>query len=92
MEWLNNNVNNGSCVILQHALLFWGELYLDKSHTIVSFENDFDAGLTVALNKGFTHTYSVWWNQDIGWYGLSVPGYFVRMEDFARISVYEYSV
>jgi hypothetical protein len=39
-----------------------------------------------------THTYSVWWSQDIGWYGLSVPRGFARLQDFDRISVYEYTV
>jgi hypothetical protein len=92
MQWLNTSMSNGSCVVLQHAFLFWGELHLDKSHVIVSFENDFGAGLAAASTHGFTHVYSVWWNQDIGWYGLSIPNGFVRMQDFDRISVYEYTV
>jgi hypothetical protein len=92
MEWLNKNMSNGSCVVLHHAFLFWGELNLNKSHVIVSFENDFGAGLATALTHGFTHVYSVWWNQDIGWYGLSIPNGFVRMQDLDRISVYEYTV
>jgi hypothetical protein len=91
MEWLNEHMSNDSCVILHHAFLFWGELYLDKSHVIFTFESDFDAGLAIASNNGFTNTYSVWWNQSIGWFGLSIPGSFAKMEDFGRISVYEYT-
>ncbi len=92
IEWLNTSMSNDSCVVLHHAFLWWGELYLDKSHTIVTFENDFDAGLAVASKKGFVHVYSVWWNQNIGWYGLSIPGCYVRQRVFDRISVYEYTV
>jgi len=91
MEWLNSSMSNDSCVVLHQAFLSWGELYLDKSHTIVAFTNDFDAGLAVASEKDFVHVYSVWWNQNIGWYGLSIPGCFVRQRDFGRISVYEYT-
>jgi hypothetical protein len=91
MEWLNTSMSNDSCVVLHHAFLSWGELYLDKFHIIVTFENDFDAGLAVASEKGFVHVYSVWWNQNIDWYGLPIPGYYVRQRDFDRISVYEYT-
>jgi hypothetical protein len=71
--------------------LFWGELHLDKSHTIVAFESDFNAGLAVASKNGFTYTYSVWWNQNIGWYDITIPSCFVRVKDFGRISVYEHT-
>jgi hypothetical protein len=90
MEWLNKNMSNSSCVILHQAFLFWGELHLDKSHTIVAFESDFNAGLAVASKNGFTYTYSVWWNQNIGWYDITIPSCFVRVKDFGRISVYEH--
>ena len=91
MEWLNKNMSNSSCVILHQAFLFWGELHLDKSHTIVAFESDFNAGLAVASKNGFTYTYSVWWNQNIGWYDITIPSCFVRVKDFGRISVYEHT-
>jgi hypothetical protein len=32
----------------------------------------------------------VWWNEPIGWYGISVPETFIRVQDFGRISVYVY--
>ena len=31
------------------------------------------------------------WNADIGWYDVSVPNEFVRLRDFGRISVYEFT-
>jgi len=90
MGWLNGHLDAVSCVALQHAFLRWGELYLDKSHVIVHFETDVNS----AVNTGFGHDFSrvlfVWWNEPIGWYGISVPESFVRVQDFGRISVYVY--
>jgi hypothetical protein len=90
MGWLNNHLDVASCVALQHAFLRWGELYLDKSHEIVHFEIDVNAALNTGFKNGFNSVFLVWWNEPIGWYGISVPASFVRVQDFGRISVYVY--
>ena len=90
MSWLNDHLDAVSCVALQHAFLRWGELYLDKSHTIVHFEVDVDSAVNTALDNGFSNVFFVWWNEPIGWYGISVPESFARVQDFGRISVYVY--
>jgi hypothetical protein len=90
MGWLDANMNVASCVVLQHAFLSWGQLGLGASHEIVHFETDADMAVNTALMHGFNHVYFVWWNEPIGWYGVSVPDYFVRVQDFGRISVYEF--
>jgi len=90
MEWLNQSMGSGSCVVLQHVFLSWGQLYLDKSHSIVHFLNDADVAANVALNRGFTQVYFVWWNTDIGWYSVSGLNHFERLVDFDRISVFAY--
>jgi hypothetical protein len=91
VSWLDGNMNYNSCVVLYHAFLQWGSLCLNQSHVIVNYVYDVDMALNVALEHGFSHVYFVWWNQNIGWYGVTIPNYFVRLEDFGRISVFEYS-
>jgi hypothetical protein len=91
MRWLNRNMDEGSCVVLQHALLSWGRLYLDKSHTIVTFLNNVESAVDATLKHGFNHVFFVWWNQPIGWYSVTVPKYFILIQDFGRISVFEFS-
>jgi hypothetical protein len=91
MGWLNNSMDANSCVLLQHAFQFWGQLYLGKSHEIVLFDSDVNLAAETALAHGFSQVYFVWWNTPIGWYGVSVPASFVRVQDFGRISVFEYS-
>jgi hypothetical protein len=90
MRWLEDNLNTSSCVVLQTAFLSWGELYLDNSHAIMHFETDLALAVNATFKYGFSHVFFVWWNQPIGWYGISVLDYFVRVHDFGRISVYEY--
>jgi hypothetical protein len=90
MNWLNENLDANSCVVLQHAFFRWGQLYLDKSHVIVHFTNDIDLAVSTATSNSFNHVFFVWWNEPIGWYGISVPESFVRVQDFGRISVYVY--
>jgi hypothetical protein len=90
MDWLNDHLDAVSCVALQQAFLSWGELYLDKSHSIVHFVADLDLAVSSSFDNGFSGVFFVWWNEPIGWYGISVPESFVRVQDFGRISVFEY--
>jgi hypothetical protein len=90
MHWLNDHMSAVSCVALQHAFVQWGELYLDKSHEIVHFEVDIKSAIDTGLANNFTRVLFVWWNEPIGWYGISVPDSFVSVQDFGRISVYVY--
>ena len=90
MNWLDRNMAENDCVALQHAFLFWGQFYLSKSHAIVHFVRDVDLAVLTAFEHGFSRVLFVWWNEPIGWYGVSLPNYFVSVRDFGRISVYEY--
>ena len=90
MSWLNSHLDASSCVALHHAFVCWGQLYLDKSHEIVHFEIDINAALKTCFSTGFNRVFFVWWNEPIGWYGLSLPESFIEVQDFGRISVYEY--
>jgi hypothetical protein len=92
MSWLGGQMTTASTVILQDAFLYWGQLYLDKSRIIVHFENNADMAVSTALNHSFSKVFFVWWNQPIDWFAISVPNGFVNVQDFGRISVYEYGV
>ena len=90
MSWLNSNMDENSTVVLQHAYLFWGEYGLDRSHQIVHFNLDVDLAVNTAFENDFEKVFFVWWNEPLGWYGVDVPEYFDRIEDFNRISIYCY--
>jgi hypothetical protein len=90
MKWLDNNMDVSSCAVLQHAFLEWGRLYLDESHSIVHFTSNVDVAVNTAFSQGFDEAFLVWWNDPIGWYGVTVPKYFESVQDFGHISVYAY--
>jgi hypothetical protein len=91
MTWLDKNMGDNACAIVNLVFTHWDQLYLDKSHARVQFWNDADLALDDALDRGYGAVYFVWWNTDIGWYDVSVPNEFVRLRDFGRISVYEFT-
>jgi hypothetical protein len=88
VTWLNGNMGLLSCAVLQHAYLSWGQLYFDKSHTIITFEKDLNQAVQTAYEHGFKQIFLIWWNQPTSWYGVSVPKSFVSVKDFGRISIY----
>lgn len=90
ISWLNGAMSSASCAILQQAYQYWGRLYLDQSHFIVTFEQNPTMAVDTAFEHGFNRIYFVWWNKPNGWYGLSVPKSFVSVQSFGRISVYVY--
>ena len=56
----------------------------------MTFETDANLAVNTAIAHNFSRVYFVWWNTPIGWYGVSVPESFVRVQDFGRISVFVY--
>jgi hypothetical protein len=91
LRWLDGNMNATSCVLLQHAFLSWGQLYLNKSNAIVHFEIDPSLATKTALDHNFAHIYFIWWDKSVSRFGVSVPGHFVNLQNFGRISVYVYN-
>jgi hypothetical protein len=91
LEWLNGQMNDHSAVLLHQALVSWADLYLDKKYVIVYYQMDIEKALEVALRHGFAPIYTIWWNQNIGWYGITVPEHFKYIFSSDRISVLQYS-
>jgi len=106
MKWLDANMDNRSTLLVHHAFRWWADLYLSKEHMIVYFVIDIEKAAEVALAHGYEHIYIVWWNEsyltwqneEIGWYGLTLPESFKQISHketipvFDRISVFEYSL
>jgi hypothetical protein len=100
MEWLNANMGNTSILLVHHAFLWWADLYLNKEHMMIYFVKDVENAVGVALEHGYKRMYLIWWNEsyltwqnlDIGWYGVTLPKYFIPVTNNDRIRVFEYSL
>jgi hypothetical protein len=90
MRWLDSQMDNSSALLSQHVFFRWAQLYLSGGHTIVYFMDDVEGAVHVALQRGFSRLYLVWWNMNLGWYGFTVPGGFSAVFSSGRVSVFEY--
>jgi hypothetical protein len=90
LKWVNSQMNASSAFLVQDAFYYWSLLYLNDTRTIVYFANNFSGAIQAAYSHGFSTLYFVWWNTNIGWYGITVPSYFAILKDFGTISVYNY--
>ncbi len=90
MEWLNTRMGAGSVLLAQDAFFYWARLYVDNGRSLVYFKSNVLGAVDLALERGFNRVYFVWWNENIGWYGLTVPAGFTSVYSSGRISVFEY--
>lgn len=90
LSWLNSNVADGACVLVQEAFLSWARLYLDETHKVVTFTRDVGKAMAVVWEAGFNATYFIWWNESIGWYAIDAPNDF-PVYSSGRISAYRYT-
>jgi hypothetical protein len=90
LKWVNAKMDSSAAFLGQDAFYWWSRLCLDTSHAVVYFKDDFGGAINLAFGNGYKRLFFVWWNVDIGWYGVSVPSYFARVQDFGRVSVYEF--
>jgi len=90
LMWLNENMKDGSCVLVHYALLWWAQLYLERNNVIVSYTTEVERALNVATSFGFAPVYLVWWGESIGWYWFTVPTNFSPTFESGRMSVFTY--
>jgi hypothetical protein len=88
-EWLNANMNSDSSLLVHDVFLYWTQLYLGDNHHAVVFYNDPEKAAEFALENGFTTSYLVWWNEDIGWYNLNLSDNYISVFASGRISVFQ---
>ncbi len=88
-EWLNNNMNKTSSLLVHDTFEFWTLLYLDQNHAAYLFDNNLTAAQSSATDAGFQSIYFVWWNQDIDWHDSQLSNAWISVHDSGRISVYQ---
>ncbi len=87
-DWLNNNMDPNSTLLVHDTFDFWTMRYLDQSHKAFLFDFDLEAASDHAINEGYVSAYFVWWNQDIGRYDLELSNDWISIQDYGRISIY----
>ena len=88
-EWLKNNMNTTSVLLVHDTFEFWTLLYLENSQVAYLFDHNLEDALNSAQNDGYQQIYFVWWNQDIKWYNIEIPNNMNPTQTFDRISIYQ---
>lgn len=88
-EWLNNNMNQSSVLLVHDTFEFWSLLYLENSHVAILFDHNLENALNSAQNDGYQQVYFVWWNKDIYLYNIEVPSNWNSIQDYNRLSIYQ---
>ncbi len=89
MQWLDDQMDTDSSVIIHYAFLSWARLYLDRG-IIIHYVRESQVALNMALERGVSSVYLVWWGEDIQWYDHDIPRDFVPIFSSGRISVSHY--
>ncbi len=90
LEWVDGRMDGGSVLLVHFAFSWWSRLCLNASRWRVYFVNDVDGALSLAVQRGFSRVFLVWWNEEPSWFDLDVPGGFVSVFESGRLSVFEY--
>ena len=88
-EWLNNNMDQDSSLIVHDVFEFWTLLYLQQNHVAYLFDLNLEAATNRALTDGYTSIYTVWWNQDINGHNITLPNNWVPIHTSGRIRIYK---
>jgi len=91
IEWLNTRMNNGSVVLVHCAFTSWMRLHLNSENLMIVYGKDAEDALKAALENNFHTIYLIWWNESIGWYGITIPKNFTSIFKSGRISIFKYS-
>ena len=91
MHWLSSNIPKNGILMLHNAIYGWAKEYFRAPNTIVWFYpgTTLSAGLSYALDQGYSMIYTVWWADGQGWYGEpTVPNGFVVLHREGAFGVF----
>ena len=99
LMWLNHQMTQNSALVVHHAFFWWAKFYLDSEWVIISFVRDINKAVLTAQELGYQVIYTVWWNEgfvtwqneNIGWYGFTLPPYFSARYSVDRITAYQFA-
>ena len=87
-QWLNNNMNNNSALLVHDAFDNWAMLYLNTNHKGYLFDFNIEQAAKRATTEGYQTLYFVWWNQTIDWYQLQPQNNWTIIQQINRITIY----
>jgi hypothetical protein len=91
--WLSSNIESGQVFMTVNAMYGWAREYFHANNTVVWFYSgtSLEAALLSTIQQGYSHVYTIWWDNNEGWYGdPSVPPGFVLQHQEGPMGVFLY--
>ena len=88
-QWLNNNMDNNSALLVHDAFDTWTMLYLNQDHKGYLFDFNIQQAAKRATTDGYQTLYFVWWNQTIDCYQLQPQTNWTQIQQYNRITIYK---
>jgi hypothetical protein len=92
VSWVDSQMGDNSVLLAHFAFNYWSRLCLDERHVRIYFKDDIEGALSLAIQRGFSDVYFVWWKERVSWFNLAVPEGFSSVFSSGRICVLRYSV
>jgi hypothetical protein len=92
VNWVDSQMDRNSVLLAHFAFNWWSSLYLDEGHMRISFKDDADGALSLALQRGFSDIYLIWWKGELSCFTLTVPSGFSPVFSSGRICVLKFGV
>ncbi len=88
LEWLASSIGPGYVLMAHHTIYGWAEMFFHAKNPIIWFYPDRSLGeaLQMTLAEGYSHIYTVWWNDS------SIPKGFVIVHQEGPFGVFLYAV
>lgn len=90
MRWLDSEMEDDSALLVHVAFVFLTRAYLDDRYNRISFKDDIKGAMNLALDRGFNDIYFIWWTENNGRYGVTVPEDLISVFKSGRISAFKY--
>ena len=93
IQWFKNNVDSSSLLLTHTVFYGWALLSLNESQ-VANYEfGTPDKAAELAVQKGHTQIYLIWWINGQGWYEQpSVPLSFTEIYHSGKIAIYSYNI
>ncbi|WGM90376.1 MAG: hypothetical protein NUK63_04435 [Candidatus Bathyarchaeum tardum] len=88
-NWLNNNMNNNSAVLIHDLFDNWAMLYLNTNHQAYLFDFNLENAANYTKNQGYNNLYFIWWNQNQTLHQLQIPNQWKPIQNYQRITIYQ---
>jgi len=94
-QWLSANIPNTAVLMTHNSMYGWAREYFHAGNLVIDYgpSVNLTEALHYTIHAGYAHIYTIWWADDLGWYGYpSAPLGFHLEKQFGNMGVFYYEM